>query len=210
MVLDSFNRWLIPLVVTTVSLYSNPAKALAQTVYPFSGEYETTIIIEPISDNLAQVSERAVSDNAPYNLGLYEGLTYSFTDENGNVAFNIDPTVFGMEGYPLGYISFGNGANTIFGNADANASIDFENLTAKGSGILNITGGTGMFKNATGTLTFVQEDTVNLGQTTILNGVALVNGYITVPQSVPEPTNITPLIGLALTGVGFFRYLFPN
>ncbi|MFB2818512.1 hypothetical protein ACE1AD_12030, partial [Umezakia sp. BLCC-F215] len=99
---------------------------------------------------------------------------------------------------------------TIFWAIFITSFLTFNTCAAKGSGILNITGGTGMFKNATGTLTFVQEDTVNLGPTTILNGVALVNGYITVPQSVPEPTNITPLIGLALTGVGFFRYLFPN
>ena len=60
-----------------------------------------------------------------------------------------------------------------------------------------------MFKNATGTLNFVQQDTVNLGETIVLTGVALVDGSIQVPQSVPESTHITPLVTLGLTGAGF-------
>jgi hypothetical protein len=203
MVLRSFNTWLIPLVLTTVSFCSNAAKAAAQTVYPFSAEYNTTITIEPISDNVSQVFESAISDDAPYDLGLYEGLTYSLLDEQGNLTFNINPEVFGVQGYPLGYISFGSGANKIFGDAEATAAVDFENLTGQGSGVLNITGGTGMFKNATGTLNFVQQDTVNLGETIVLTGVALVDGSIQVPQSVPESTHITPLVTLGLTGAGF-------
>ncbi|MEH2067743.1 MAG: hypothetical protein V7K47_06175 [Nostoc sp.] len=195
--------WLIPLVLTSVSFCLDAAKAAAQTIYPFTGNYRTTVNIQPISGNVSQVFETGVSDDAPYNLGLYKGLTYSVTDNNGNITFSNNPEVFGIQDFPLGYIVFGSGTNKLFGTSDASASVNFENLTAEGSGIVNITGGEGIFRNATGKLLFSEEDTVNLGATITLNGLASVNGSIEVTQAIPEPTTMTSLIGIGLIGGGF-------
>jgi hypothetical protein len=82
-------------------------RATAQTIYPFTGNYRTTVNIEPISGNVSKVFEVGLSDDAPYDLGLYEGLTYSVLDANGNLTFNNNPEVFGVQGFPQGYIVFG-------------------------------------------------------------------------------------------------------
>ncbi|MBN4006813.1 hypothetical protein [Nostoc sp. LPT] len=190
MMLHSLRMWIVPLVLTSVSLCSNVSRATAKTIYPFIGNYRTTVNITPISGNVSQVFEVGLSDDAPYDLGLYKGLTYSVIDNKGNLTFNNNPEVFGVQGFPLGYIVFGDGDNKLFGTSDASASVNFDNLTAKGSGIVNITGGKGIFKNGISTLLFSEEDIVNLGSTTTLNGLALVSGSIEVPQEVPEPTTI--------------------
>ncbi|WP_229454098.1 hypothetical protein [Nostoc sp. CHAB 5715] len=178
-------------------------RATAQTIYPFTGNYRTTVNIEPISGNVSKVFEVGLSDDAPYDLGLYEGLTYSVLDDNGNLTFNNNPEVFGVQGFPQGYIVFGSNTNKLFGTSDASASVNFENLTAKGSGVVNITDGEGIFKNATSTLLFSEEDIVNLGETITLKGQALVSGSIEVPQEVLEPTTMTPLISIGLIGASF-------
>jgi len=190
MIFNSLKMWIVPLVMTSVSLCSNLDRATAQTIYPFIGNYRTTVNITPISGNVSQVFEVGLSDDAPDDLGLYKGLTYSVIDDKGNLTFNNNPEVFGVQGFPLGYIVFGGGANKLFGTSDATASVNFKTLTAKGSGIVNITDGEGIFKNATSTLLFSEKDIVNLGSTITLNGLALVSGSIKVPQKVPEPTTI--------------------
>lgn len=203
MILRSLQVWLVPLVLTFTSICSDAMRATAQTIYPFTGNYRTTVNIEPISGNVSKVFEVGLSDDAPYDLGLYEGLTYSVLDANGNLTFNNNPEVFGAQGFPQGYIVFGSNTNKLFGTSDASASVNFENLTAKGSGVVNITDGEGIFKNATSTLLFSEEDIVNLGSTITLKGQALVSGSIEVPQEVLEPTSMTPLISIGLIGASF-------
>ncbi len=206
MMLRSLQVCLVPLVLTFTSVCSDAMRATAQTIYPFTGNYRTTVNIEPISGNVSKVFEVGVSDDAPYDLGLYEGLTYSVLDTNGNLTFNNNPEVFGVQNFPLGYILFGDGTNKLFGTSDASASVNFENLTAKGSGVVNITDGEGIFKNATSTLLFSEEDIVSLGETITLKGQALVTGFIEVPQEVPEPTTMTPLISIGLIGASFLLH----
>ena len=203
MILRSLQVCLVPLVLTFTNICSDAMRATAQTIYPFIGNYRTTVNIEPISGNVSQVSEVGLSDDAPYDLGLYEGLTYSVLDANGNLTFNNNPEVFGVQGFPQGYIVFGSNSNKLFGTSDASASVNFENLTAKGSGVVNITDGEGIFKNATSTLLFSEKDIVKLGATTTLMGQALVSGSIEVPQEVLEPTTMTPLISIGLIGASF-------
>lgn len=203
MILRSLQVCLVPLVLTFTSICSDAMRATAQTIYPFTGNYRTTVNIEPISGNVSKVFEVGLSDDAPYDLGLYEGLTYSVLDANGNLTFNNNPEVFGVQGFPQGYILFGSGTNKLFGTSDASASVNFENLTAKGSGVVNITDGEGIFKNATSTLLFSEEDIVILGSTITLKGQALVSGSIEVPQEVPEPKTMTPLISIGLIGASF-------
>ena len=178
--------WLVPLALSIVSFGSSAARATAHHIYQFTGHYSTTVIITPITDNVSQVVESGESLDAPYGLNQYNGLTYSQTDSNGNTNFNNDPTAFGLQGYPLGYLTFGSGKNEVSGTGDGSASIDLENLTGKGSGVVNITSGEGLFKNATGTLTYSENDQVILGDTTTLKGQSLVTGSIEVePQSIP-------------------------
>lgn len=203
MILRSLQVCLVPLVLTFTNICSDAMRATAQTIYPFTGNYRTTVNIEPISGNVSQVSEVGLSDDAPYDLGLYKGLTYSVLDANGNLTFNNNPEVFGVQGFPQGYIVFGSNTNKLFGTSDASASVNFENLTAKGSGVVNITDGEGIFKNATSTLLFSEKDIVNLGATTTLLGQALVSGSIEVPQEVLEPTTVMPLISIGLIGASF-------
>lgn len=203
MIVRALKMWLVPLALTVVGVCSDVAKATAQTItYPFTGNYRTTVNITPISGNVSQVFEVGVSNDAPYGLELYEGLTYSVLDDNGNLTFNNEPAVFGIQDYPFGYILFGSGTNKLFGTSDASAAVNFETLTARGSGVVYITGGEGIFENATATLLFSEDDTVNLGQNITLNGLALVTGPIQVPQKVPEPTSTVALFGMGLIGVG--------
>jgi hypothetical protein len=205
MIFNSLKVWLFPLALTLVGVCSNTARATAQTIYPFSGDYRTTVNITPIAGDISQVFEVGVSDDAPYGLELYEGLTYSVLDSKGNLTFNNNPEEFGIQGYPLGYIQFGDGTNKLFGTSDATAAVNFDTLTAKGSGLVYITGGEGIFKNATATLLFSEDDIVNLGSTITLNGLAKVSGSIKVSQKVPEPTTTTALVGMGLIGVAFLR-----
>ncbi|BAZ09751.1 hypothetical protein NIES4071_15610 [Calothrix sp. NIES-4071] len=200
MILRQRGVWVFPVVLTLLNFVLGAARANAQIIYPFSGNYETTIKINPIVDDLSEVVESAVSTDAPYGLDTYTGLVYSRTNvTTGDVRFNVDPTIFGLQGYPQGFITFGDGANKLFGNADAGAKIDFEKLTAKGSGVLNITGGEGIFQGATGILDFSEEDQVILGETILLKGQAKVSGSIQVPQKVPEPTTGLTLVTMGIT-----------
>ncbi|WP_407900016.1 PEP-CTERM sorting domain-containing protein [Scytonema sp. NUACC26] len=205
MIVRLLQVWFLPLALTLVSVCLSVAKTSAQTVYPFTGNYRTTVNITPISGNISQVFEVGVSDDAPYGLELYEGLTYSVLDDNGNLTFNNNPEVFGIQNYPFGYIQFGNGINKLFGLSDASAAVNFETLTAKGSGLVYITDGEGLFENATATLLFSENDTVNLGSTITLNGLALVTGPIQVPQKVPEPTTNMTLFSMGLMGALWLR-----
>jgi hypothetical protein len=195
--------FLVP-AIAALSFGLDTTKAFAQTTYPFNGNYSTTVKITPIAGNVSQVFEVGISDDAPYDLEYYEGLTYSVLDDKGNLTFNNNPEVFGIQGYSNGYIQFGSGTNKLFGTSDAGASVNFENLTAKGSGVVYITSGEGIFKNATSTLLFSEDDIVNLGDIITLYGVANVNGSTEVSQKVPEPTATTALVSVGLIGVGLF------
>ncbi|MBR8833524.1 MAG: hypothetical protein DSM106950_05650 [Stigonema ocellatum SAG 48.90 = DSM 106950] len=190
--------WLVPLALTIVSVCSSAARTTAQTIYPFAGNYSTTVTITPITDNVSQVVERGDSLDAPYGLNQYNGLTYSRTDTNGNLSFNNDPAAFGIQGYQFGYLTFGSDTNKVLGFGDGNASVDLENQTSKGSGIVNITDGEGIFTNAGGTLFYSENDQVTLGSTIILKGQALVTGSI----QVPEPGNTATLVGIGALGAG--------
>ncbi|MBD2774209.1 hypothetical protein [Iningainema tapete] len=206
----SHTAWLVPLALTFVSICSSAARATAQTIYPFLGNYTTVVKITPISGNVSQVVETGFSLDAQYGLNQYDGLTYSVADANGNLTINNDPEVFGLTGYPLGYITFGSGTNKVFGLGDASASVDLANLTAKGGGVVNITGGEGIFENATGTLLYSEEDIVTLGDIITLNGKAVVSGSIEVPQQVPEPGNTATLVGIGAIGSALMLRRYRN
>lgn len=204
MIPRSHTSWLVPLALTVVSFCSSAARATAQSIFPFTGNYSTTVNIQPITEKVSRVVETGESLDAAYGLNKYDGLTYSVTDANGNLSFNNNAEAFGLQGYPLGYIVFGSGTNKLFGLGDASAAVNLENLTAKGAGVVNITGGEGIFENATGTLLYSEDDQVILGQNVSLRGQALVSGSIQ-SQKVPEPGNTTTLLSIGAIGVNFLR-----
>lgn len=186
-------------VLTLVSFGFDAVKAIAQTTYPFSGSYNTKIDVVPIGENLSQSIELATSEEAPYGLTQYQGLIYAQTDPTtGGLIFNTDPLVFGLPNLPSGYITFsGEGTNNkLYGSATASAIFDLESLTGQGSGTLTITGGEGLFADATGTLDFFEVDQLNPDPSILsINGKAQITGSIT---AVPEPG--TELGTLVTTG----------
>lgn len=184
-------------VLTSISFGFDAVKAIAQTTYPFSGSYDTQIDVVPIGDGLSQSIELATSDNAPYGLTQYEGLIYAQTDPTtGGLIFNTDPLAFGLPNLPSGYITFSgeDTENKLFGSATASAIFDRENLTGQGSGTLTITGGEGLFADATGTLEFSQVDQLNPDPNILsITGKAQVTGSI---KAVPEPgSELGTLVG---------------
>lgn len=203
LMLRSQRVWLVPVALTVLG-FGGATKVSAQTTYPFSGYYDTTVIVKPITSDISQVMESGVSTDAEYGLNQYNGLTYSKTNSTtGELSFNIDPTTFGLPDLPVGYIEFGSGTNKLFGTSDASTKADLENLTSAGSGTVAITGGEGIFNNASGTLLFTENDKISFdGTTIILHGLSLVTGPIETSQKVPEPKNTTTLIGLGVIGCG--------
>lgn len=200
MMLRSYTTWLVPVALTLVGVAADTAKAIAQTTYPFRGNYDTVINITPITDSVSLSSELAIStdEQAPYGLTQYKGDVYAQTDPaTGALTFNTDPAVFGLTDRPMGYIEFSgeDTDNKLFGTATATAVLDQETLTGQGFGTLNITGGEGLFANATGVLDFTETDTLNPDPNVLsLNGQSVVTGSI---ETVPEPESE---IGILVSG----------
>lgn len=190
----------------------NVQSAVAQNTYTFDTKYDAVsgvsrFISEDITANFAS----GESNNAPFGLTKASVLLYNQTDlTSGSFRFSTNPETFGLQGLPLGGITlFGNGNNKLFYSVENGTGvIDFTTLTTSASNTVNITGGEGLFKGATGTLTSSEVyDVRNLlvDPTSTIRGTVRVSGTINVPstQSVPEPTNTAALIGIGMIGVGF-------
>jgi hypothetical protein len=183
-------------------------KAIAQTIYPFNGNYDAKIDIVPINEELSQSIELATSSDpeAPYGLTQYEGLIYARTDPaTGALNFDTNPATFGLPDLEPGYILFeGEGTdNKLRGTATATALPDRETLTGVGSGTLTITGGEGLFEGATGTLNFTQIDQLNPDPNVLsIEGDAVITGSI----EVPEPGGIGTLAGIGALGTGLMLH----
>lgn len=132
---------------------------------------------------------------------------------NRKLEFNANPNVLGLENPPQSVINrrtelgvanpeensdiyFGNSANKLFGQASDMAEINFfppgsPNFpgTVSGGGIITITGGTGIFENASGEITFEQSDRLPLDQNAPAPGVATLKFNVQTSQQVPESTN---------------------
>ena len=206
MIRRSYTASLVSIALTLVGVGLGATKAQAQTTYPFSGNYDTLINIVPLTEDISQSIELATSTDvpAPYGLTQYEGTVYALTDPaTGEITFDTNPATFGLPDLPVNSIVFkGEGTNNkLFGTTTASAVVDFENRTAQGFGTLNITGGEGIFTNATGILDFSETDILNPDPNVLsLNGKALITGTIEV---VPEPgTEIGTLIGIGAISTG--------
>lgn len=149
----------------------------------------------------------------------------TITDPSGNVVpviqnfeFNANPAVIGLANPPQSFIDkraalgipnpeensdiyFGNSANKLFGKAADRATINLSEGTISGEGIITVTGGTGIFENASGEIEFEQSDRLPEDPNAAALGAATLTFNIQTPQSVPESTDA---LGLAagVLGVG--------
>ncbi|BAY42004.1 hypothetical protein NIES2111_64000 (plasmid) [Nostoc sp. NIES-2111] len=206
--------WLIPVALTLFSFVTHVKQVNAQTkenIYKFSITYDALAIFGPVFNEEKNILDVAVIGqsigDAPFGLTNFDSRTYGRFEERGTQifsTFDADPSVFGIDGNIRGDRYFG-GSNELFGRASDSAVIDLVQQTIVGGGIINITGGTGLFKNATGLITFTQSDRLSPTSTEgplTSRGVAVLNFTIRTPQTVPEPTNTTTLTGLGLAGAG--------
>lgn len=206
--------WLLTATLTIISLGSNVQSAKAQdnyNDYTFSIDYNTIVTFDPtFRPDLGIIRATIKGEStkpAPYGLDFFLSDDYGKLEpiENPSInkyTFNSNPSVFGLEGEPAFSDRYYGGANELFGKASDSAEINFAEGIIKGGGAINVFGGTGLFKNATGTITFTEQDQVNPSGTPS-QGLAKLNFILQTPQEVPEPTATTSLIGIGLIGASF-------
>ncbi|QSJ14320.1 hypothetical protein JYQ62_20590 [Nostoc sp. UHCC 0702] len=210
--LISQNAWLIPLTLTIVTFGSNIQRATAESTnnYTFNADYNTLVSIDPTYKPELGIIRATITgesvEPAPYGLNYFISNTYGKLEPSDNpliakYTFNSDPSVFGLTDEPLLSDRYYGGANELFGRASDTAEINFLEETIKGGGTITIFGGTGLFKNATGTITFTEEDQLNLSGGAS-EGLAKLTFTLQTPRSVPEPTATTTLIGIGVIGAG--------
>lgn len=212
--------WFIPVALTLLSFGANVQSVTAQTkenIYEFSITYDALAIFGPVFNEEKNILDVAVLGesigDAPFGLTNFDSRTYGrFEDRTTQIfsTFDADPSVFGIEGNLRGDRYFG-GSNELFGRASDSAVIDLVEQTIVGGGIINVTGGTGIFSNATGLITFTQEDRLTPGETDgplTSRGVAVLNFSIRTPQRVPEPAATTTLVGLGVTGAALLLHQY--
>ncbi len=203
MIFRSYTAWLIP-VVTLLGFGSGAARATAlTTTYPFNTTYEIVLTVEPVTSDVSLTVISGENTNAAYGLTNFISSSYSQFNPTTNVlAFSAEPTDFGLQSFPIGSdVYFGSGINKLFGTISGTSTFDFVNGTAMLSGTVNITDGEGIFTDATGTLTFTENDRLNPDPTAPLVSLATVNGSI---EAVPEPGAGTgTMVAIGVIGAGF-------
>jgi hypothetical protein len=115
-----------------------------------------------------------------------------------------DPATFGLEDLPLGNITiFGQGEDKLFGTTRGTATLDFQNFVGTVSNTISITGGSGTFDGAIGTLILSENLTLNPDPTAPVRGLPLISGSFQTFQTVPEPRNNAAIFSIGSIGVGF-------
>ncbi|MEH1794059.1 MAG: hypothetical protein V7L17_15645, partial [Nostoc sp.] len=121
-----------------------------------------------------------------------------------NSRIEADPATFGLNDLPLGNITiFGQGADKLFGITRGTATLDFQNFVGTVSNTISITGGSGTFEGAIGTLILSENLTLNPDPTAPIRGLPLISGSFQTFQTVSEPRNTTAIFSIGLIGVGF-------
>lgn len=196
---------LIPVAAAIASLALDTAKVTAQNTSEFSVTYDTLTSIDPSfrpEEGILRATITGESTDAPFGLTKFVSNTYGRFDPTTNVStFDANPAVFGLPSEPtLGDKYFG-GSNELFGTASDQAAFNFEEGTVAGSGTITITGGTGIFENASGQITFSQNDKLTSTDLTApFAGKATLNFSVETAQEVPEPSNNAALVGVGLIG----------
>lgn len=133
-----------------------------------------------ISQELAEIFVSGESTDAPSGLNKLNGLTYLETNAaTGLFTANTDPTKFGLDDFPQGsFVLEGDGKNKLVGTESSNGISDFETLKITNYGIIDITGGEGKFKGATGRLFFIENSQRSADPTAPVTGQLTVNGCL--------------------------------
>ncbi len=202
MILNTSTTWLVPVVLTFISVVSGATEALAIALR-FDTFYDTQVVLEPVTPNVSKASISGFNSDAPYGLTNFTSTNYSqFNLQTNTFTFVPDAAQFGLEGLPVGTdMFFGSGEDQLFGSSNATAAINLTNGTLDGYGTVTITGGAGRFSNATGILNFSETEPLDLDPTAPLKGKAFLSGEIEV---VPEPkTEMGMLVGIGVIGASF-------
>ena len=184
------------------------AKAVAQTVFPFETTYNTVSVFEEVRPSITQITVTGESETAPYGFTNLSSLSYGRLNLDTNELITTqDPARFGNSDLPFGEnrIFNRNNDDSVFVRESVTRPfpIDFANQTASIVSNLSITGGSGRFKGATGTLNVSVEDILASDSTAFSKGQVTYRADILTPQAVPEPrNNITTLVGMGAIGVG--------
>ncbi|MBE9006734.1 hypothetical protein IQ259_17100 [Fortiea sp. LEGE XX443] len=205
--------WLVPVALTIVSLGLNVQSVKAQGAYnsyTFSADYTTSVTIDQnFRPDLGIVRATITGESVepvPYGLNFFTSNTYGKLEPIENPAinrytFNSDPGVFGLNEEPILSDRYYGGSNELFGTANDSAEINFDEGTIRGGGTITVSGGTGLFRDATGTITFTQEDILGAPGTPS-QGLAKLNFNLQTSQPVPEPKASITFIGMAVIGIG--------
>lgn len=201
--LRSYTLGFVP-VAAMLASFGLDASAIAQTSYEFSVTYDTVVTIDPsfMPDlGISRATITGESTDASYGLTNFTSNTYSRFDPTTNTStFNADPAVFGLEGEPVLSDRYYGGSNELFGTASDMATFDFEEGTVSGAGTITITGGEGIFENATGKITFTQNDRLtSTDLTEPFRGQAKLNFSV---EAVPEPSSALGVLAVGALGVG--------
>lgn len=197
--------WLAPVAAALLSFGLGTKKVMAQTQYPFEAIYNSETILEPITANILKITNIGESADAPYGLTRLVNISYGDLNSNtGVITIDPDPATFGLENFGLGNITiFGQGEDKLFGTTRGTAALDFQNLVGTVSDTISITGGSGRFSGAIGTLTLSENLTLNPDPTAPVRGRPLISGSFQTFQTVPEPRNIAAIFSIGVIGVGF-------
>ena len=207
--LRSKSVWLVPVVLSLASFALDTTKAIAQTNYEFEAVYNLEVSLREIAPNISVGTVVGNSLNAPYGLTQLSSMSYSRLDPNTGISTTSpDAVTFGLEGLPplIDRFFSKDSDDSLIGSSTATATSDLKNLTASAFGILTITGGTGRFNGAIGTLTLTDNYTISPDPTVPLIGQALVSGSFQIPTSVPESGNSLSLVGISAIGAAFLLH----
>ena len=212
MSLRSYTAYLVPVALTLVGFEVNAAFATEQTseeIYEFSIPYTVFTDVDPTFRpdlNISKVTDRGESNNALYGLTNFLSNAYAQAEFRGTTVsstFNANPAVFGIEGEILGDRFFG-GPNELFTTSSGSFETDLVEGVIRGTGNLVVLDGTGIFENATGTVTFTQSNRLNpANPTATAEGMATLNFSLRTPKPVPEPTSPITLLGIGTIGASF-------
>lgn len=210
--------WLIPTVA--IAVFGTSLRAQAQTTKNFEIQYNTLTQIVPFQADIRPGFVRATikgttesSSPSAFGLNSFLSETYGRLDNPdefpavspiARYTFNSEPSAIGLPStLPAFSDRYFGGANELFGKADDRAEVNFATGNIQGGGTITIFGGTGVFENATGKITFTQQDAfdpLNIPPEGV-PGVAILRFDIQTPtRQVPEYTPTYTLVSVGLVG----------
>ena len=194
------NVRLVPVALMLVGFGPSAAPAIAQTAYTFSANYDLSNSSTSIAPEVSEIYISGTSTDAPYGLAQLNGRIYLQSNfATGELRANTDPTAFGLQGLPLGYLVLeGTGSDKLFGTETANGALDLQTFRVTNNGTITLTGGEGIFSEATGTLSFSEVGALSPDPSVPYRGQLSVNGSF---EAVPEPeTETGMLVGMGIIG----------